>query len=65
MNILIVGGGLLGRHMAEALDELGHEVAIIDENEDNLAQLRADFQGATAVGFPMDMNALREAGIEG
>lgn len=65
MNILIVGGGLLGRHMAEALDELGHEVAIIDEHEDNLAQLRADFQGATAVGFPMDMNALREAGIEG
>lgn len=65
MNILIVGGGFLGRRMAEQLDGLGHSVAIIDENENNLAQLSDSFQGVTAVGFPMDMAALREAGIEG
>ncbi len=65
MNILIVGGGFLGRRLAELLDELGHSVAIVDENGDNLAQLDEAFQGVTAVGFPMDMSALREAGIEG
>ena len=65
MNILIVGGGLLGRKIAESLDEAGHSVAIVDEDENNLAQLDDGFQGVTAVGFPMDMTALREAGIEG
>lgn len=65
MNILIVGGGLLGRRIAELLDELGHSVALVDEDENNLAQLHDDFSGVTAVGFPMDMSALREAGIEG
>ncbi|MEH2935047.1 TrkA family potassium uptake protein [Oscillospiraceae bacterium 21-37] len=65
MNILIVGGGLLGRRIAQMLDELGHSVSIVDESEDNLAQLSDSFQGVTAQGFPMDMNALRQAGIEG
>lgn len=65
MNILIVGGGLLGRKIAETLDAQGHSVAIMDESEDNLSQLHEDFQGVTAVGFPMDMSALGEAGIEG
>lgn len=65
MNILIVGGGLLGRRIAESLDLLGHSVAIVDEDENNLSQLGAGFQGVTATGFPMDMDALREAGIEG
>lgn len=65
MNILIVGGGLLGRRIAETLDSLGHDVAVIDENEDNLSQLSPDFQGVTAQGFPMDLDSLREAGIEG
>lgn len=65
MNILIVGGGLLGRRIAETLDSLGHDVAVIDENEGNLAQLSPDFQGVTAQGFPMDMDSLRAAGIEG
>lgn len=55
----------MGRRIAESLDELGHSVSVIDENEDDLAQLRDSFQGAYSVGFPMDMNALREAGIEG
>lgn len=65
MNILIAGGGFLGRKIAEMLDELGHSVVLVDENGDNLAQLSDSFQGVTAQGFPMDMNALRRAGIEG
>ena len=38
MNILVIGGGLLGRRVAEMLDAAGHDVAVIDESEDNIAQ---------------------------
>ena len=65
MNILVVGGGFLGRGLAEDLDRFGHDVAVIDESAENLAQLSPDFQGVTTVGFPMDMVSLQEAGIEG
>lgn len=64
MNVMIVGGGLLGRHAAELLDQLGHDVVLLDENAENLALLDPDFQGVTSLGFPMDLNCLREAGIE-
>ena len=64
MNILVIGGGLLGRRVAEMLDAAGHDVAVIDESEDNIAQLGADFGGVTSVGFPMDLKNLRSAGIE-
>lgn len=65
MNILIIGGGLLGRKTAELLDAAGHAVALLDENPDSLSLLSPDFSGVTAVGFPMDINSLRSAGIEG
>ena len=65
MNIMIVGGGLLGRKTAEMLDEAGHDVVLIDASQENLAQLSPDFSGVTAVGFPMDIKSLRSAGIEG
>ena len=64
MNILVIGGGPLGRRVAEMLDAAGHDVAVIDESEDNIAQLDADFGGVTSVGFPMDLKNLRSAGIE-
>lgn len=65
MNIMIVGGGLLGRKTAEMLDEAGHDVVLIDASQENLAQLSPDYSGVTAVGFPMDIKSLRSAGIEG
>ena len=39
MNIMIVGGGLLGRKTAEMLDEAGHDVVLIDASQENLALL--------------------------
>ena len=65
MNIMIVGGGLLGRKTAETLDREGHDVVLIDSSTENLAQLSPDFSGVTSVGFPMDIKSLRSAGIEG
>lgn len=65
MNILVIGGGLLGRKTAELLDAAGHAVSVLDESADNLSLLNEDFNGVTAVGFPMDVSALKSAGIEG
>lgn len=64
MNVLIVGGGLLGRAVAQRLDDLGHGVMVVDESAENLALLPPGFGGVTFVGFPMDLNVLRRAGIE-
>lgn len=65
MNILIIGGGLLGRKTAELLDAAGHTVAVLDESADNLSLLSPEFSGVTSQGFPMDVKSLRAAGIEG
>lgn len=65
MNILIIGGGQLGRKTAELLDSAGHTVEVLDESGDNLTLLSADFSGVTSVGFPLDLNVLRNTGIEG
>lgn len=65
MNILIIGGGQLGRKTAEILDAAGHTVEVLDESGDNLPLLSPDFGGVTSVGFPLDIKNLRETGIEG
>lgn len=64
MNILVVGGGFLGRKIAEELDAQGHEVAVIEEKEEKLALLSPQFGGVTFLSFPMDINNLKNAGIE-
>ncbi len=64
MNILVVGGGHLGRKVAEELDKLNHEVALIEEDEDKLSLLSPKFGGVTFLDFPMDISNLKHAGIE-
>ena len=64
MNVLVIGSGRLGRYLASLLDQEGHDVAVIDENADNFRQLDKDFSGITVEGIPMDMEVLKEAGIE-
>ncbi len=64
MNILVIGAGHLGRKIAEALDRDGHDVAIVEELEEKLSQLSPKFGGITFQSFPMDVNNLKNAGIE-
>ena len=35
-SILLIGLGRFGRHIAEKLSELGHEVLAIDKNEERI-----------------------------
>ena len=52
MNIMIVGGGLLGRKTAETLDEAGHDVVLIDASPENLAPTQPGFQRRHGCGLP-------------
>lgn len=64
MNVLVIGCGRLGARLAALLDKRGHEVSVVDANPDTFAHLPDDFSGQTVNGIPMDMDVLKNAGIE-
>ena len=64
MNILVVGCGKLGSRLADNLFRHGHNVSVVDKDEDAFLQLPDDFDGITVTGMPMDLAVLRNAGIE-
>jgi trk/ktr system potassium uptake protein len=64
MNALIIGCGRVGSSIALQLQREGWDVTVVDENEDALARLGEHWPGAFLVGHGMDVDLLREAGIE-
>lgn len=65
MNILIVGCGKVGSKLADTLCQLGHDVSIIAAKRESFDRLSDDFSGFTIHGVPIDLDILRQAGIEG
>lgn len=64
MNILIVGCGKVGARLAQMLSDEGHDVSIVDNDEENFDRLSEDFHGYKTVGVPIDQDVLRSAGID-
>ena len=64
MNVLVVGCGRLGSKIVNTLFDLGHSVSVIDNNPDAFNQLDSEFDGITILGTPLNMDILREAGVE-
>lgn len=64
MNVLVVGCGDLGSRLSDVLCHHGHEVSVIDVDENAFRNLGEDFDGMTVTGMPMDMGVLRSAGVE-
>lgn len=64
MNILVVGCGRLGSSLAEKLDKAGHDVMVVDSNEEHFNRLNHTFGGQHCTGNPIDLQVLRGAGIE-
>ncbi|MEF9970096.1 MAG: TrkA family potassium uptake protein [Ruthenibacterium sp.] len=67
MNILIVGCGRVGVQLVRALETLGHDVSVVDENPALLArltELSPPFTGMAVRGVAIDVDVLRSAGIE-
>lgn len=60
----MVGCGRVGSKVAKKLAKSGWDVTAIDENEEALVRLGDRWPGGFLVGHGMDVDVLREAGIE-
>jgi trk system potassium uptake protein TrkA len=71
MFILIVGCGRVGSSIARTMISEGHEVSVLDEDPEAVAQLEKgqnrgweDLGGSFTVGTALEIDALLEAGID-
>jgi trk system potassium uptake protein TrkA len=64
MKALVIGCGRVGSSIALQLDREGWDVVAVDEKEEALGRLGAHWGGGFVVGHGMDIDVLRDAGIE-
>ena len=64
MKALVIGCGRVGSNIALQLDREGWEVTAVDEKEEALGRLGENWRGGFVLGHGMDIEVLREAGIE-
>ena len=63
MNIIIVGCGRFGSTLANELSDEGHNISVIDRDNEKLSVLGNGFNGLIVKGIEYDSEVLREAGI--
>jgi len=59
-----MGCGRVGSLLAHSLDDLGHSVAVIDQESRAFRRLSIHFRGLTVTGVGFDRETLEAAGIE-
>lgn len=64
MNVMIIGCGRVGSQLALLLSQEGHNVTIMDKNQDAFKRLGGTFNGVTAVGNGFDEKLLKELKID-
>ncbi|HVC86954.1 MAG TPA: NAD-binding protein [Gaiellaceae bacterium] len=64
MKAIVIGCGRVGSAVAQQLQASSWDVTVCDENEDALGRLGEHWTGGFVVGHGMDLQLLREAGIE-
>jgi len=62
--VIVIGSGRVGSAVAIELKTVGWDVTVIDEREEALGRLGEAWTGEFLVGHGMDLQLLREAGIE-
>jgi trk system potassium uptake protein TrkA len=65
MKVVIVGCGRVGAVLAEAFDQAGHDVVVIDTSTSAFQKLPSSFRGSAIRGDGTDEDVLRRAGAEG
>jgi trk system potassium uptake protein TrkA len=63
MNIIIIGCGRLGSTLANEVSEAGHNISVIDRDNDRLNRLGSGYNGLKIKGIEYDNDILKEAGI--
>jgi trk system potassium uptake protein TrkA len=64
MRVVILGCGRVGSALAHLMSRAGHEVTIIDMESSAFRRLPSDFKGQTMRGMGLDVDVLKDAGIE-
>jgi trk system potassium uptake protein TrkA len=64
VKALVIGCGRVGSAVAKRLDREGWDVMALDEREEALSRLGENWAGGFTVGHGMDVDVLRQAGIE-
>lgn len=64
MHFVIMGCGRVGSTLAHSLEDQGHAVAVIDQEQDAFRRLGPDFAGRRVCGVGFDRDTLNEAGID-
>jgi trk system potassium uptake protein TrkA len=64
MKVIVIGSGRVGSSVALELKAAGWEVTVIDEREEALGRLGDNWTGEFIVGHGMDLQLLRDAGID-
>jgi trk system potassium uptake protein TrkA len=64
VKALVIGCGRVGSNVALQLAEEGWDVIAVDEKEEALGRLGESWRGGFVLGHGMDVDVLREAGIE-
>ena len=65
MRIVIAGAGEVGTHLAKLLSREDMEISLLDENQERLGDLSANYDMLTKVGNPTSIHDLREIGVAG
>ncbi|MDJ0318103.1 MULTISPECIES: potassium channel family protein [Arthrobacter] len=63
-HFVIMGCGRVGATLAHTLEDSGHSVAIIDQDERAFRRLRTGFGGRKITGVGFDQDTLKQADIE-
>lgn len=63
MNAIVVGCGRVGSQLATMLSVEGHNVTVIDRDDEAFKRLGSTFNGVTVKGLGFDEEVLDEAGI--
>ncbi len=64
MNIIVVGCGRVGSHLATLLSEDGNNVSVVDRVGEAFKNLGRDFNGRIVKGIGFDEGILTEAGVD-
>src|SRR3989304_1357946 len=63
MNIIVVGCGRVGAELSFHLFKNGHQVVVVDSDQESFNRLHQDFRGRTVEGEVLSSDALERAGV--
>lgn len=64
MKIIIAGAGEVGTHLAKLLSRENMDISLMDERQERLGDLEANYDMITRVGSPTSIHDLKDIGIQ-